>query len=107
MTARAIIIHDPSPTSSSDDVAIDAINSEINDKVVVRDIGRSGRRVSGCRVSGCRVSGCRVSGCRVPRVPGYGKFSKCGKQDITENRTRMKAGIRGQQVGGTRTTAGV
>ena len=72
MTARVIIIHDPSPTSPSDDAASDAINSEINDKVVLRVIGRSG----------CKVSGCRVSGCRVPRVPGYKKYSKCRKQDI-------------------------
>ena len=57
MTARVIIIHDPASNSPSDDVASDAINSEINGEVVVRVIDRSG----------CRVP--RVTGCRVPRVP--------------------------------------
>ena len=61
MTARVIIIHDPSSNRPSDDVAHDAINSEINDEVVVRFIDSSG----------CRVSGCRVQASGVPEVAGY------------------------------------
>ena len=74
MTARVIIIHDPASNIPSDNVACDAINSEINDKVVVRVIGRSG---------------CRVTGCRVPGVPSYTKYNKCRKQ------TWLNAGVRG------------
>ena len=80
MTAGLILIQDPSSSKPSNDVAHDAINSEINGKVVVRVIG---------------MSGCRVSGCRVPKVPGYNKYSKCRKQDMTENRTRLKTGVQG------------
>lgn len=44
MTARVINVHDPSSNSPSDDVANDAINSEINERVVVV------KGSSGCRV---------------------------------------------------------
>ena len=50
MTTGVILIHDPSSSKPSNDVAHNAINSEINGKVVVCVIGRSGCRVSGYRV---------------------------------------------------------
>ena len=61
MTARVIIIHDPSSNRPPDDVAHDAINSEIDGEVVVLVIGLDAE---------CPGAEYRL----VPKVPGYNKY---------------------------------